>query len=262
MGKSMIKPGLVSVTFRQLSVVEVAQWAYRASLTAIEWGGDIHVPHGDIEKARQARKLTAERGLAVSSYGSYYRLGESENKGLSFDAVLDTALELETEMIRVWAGSCGSAECTASQRAAAADDARRICELAEVAGVTVALEYHGKTLTDTLGSALQFLKEVDQPNLKTYWQPRTGAALERNLAELKAILPYLANVHVFQWTRGQDGKTIRQPLVEGSDEWREYLKALPIDDRERYALLEFVRDDRPEQLFEDADCLREILEEV
>lgn len=262
MGKSMIKPDLVSVTFRQLSIAEVAQLAYRASLAAIEWGGDVHVPHGDIEKAREARKLTVERGLAVSSYGSYYRLGESERKGLSFDAVLDTALELETEMIRVWAGSRGSSEYTAGERAEAADDARRICELAEVAGVTIALEYHGRTLTDTLSSALQFLREVDHRNLKTYWQPRTGAAMEQNVAELKAVLPWLANVHVFQWTRGDDGKTIRHALAEGRDEWKEYLKALPADDQQRYALLEFVKDDRPEQLFEDADCLSEMLDPV
>jgi 3-dehydroshikimate dehydratase len=258
----MIKPGLVSVTFRKMSVAEVAQWAYRASLSAIEWGGDVHVPHGDTAAARTARELTTERGLVVSSYGSYYRIGESEGQGLSFDVVLDTAVELETEMIRVWAGSRDSEKCSASEWAAAVDDARRVCGLAAVAGVQVALEYHGKTLTNTLASTLRFLKDVEQPNLKTYWQPRTGPSPEQNLAELDAVLPYLANVHVFQWTRGEDGKSVRHPLAEGKEEWAAYLKAAAADKEERYALLEFVKDDSPEQLFEDADTLGEVLDEI
>jgi 3-dehydroshikimate dehydratase len=258
----MIKPGLVSVTFRKLSVAEVAQWAYRASLAAIEWGGDVHVPHGDIAAAKAAREETTTRGLIVSSYGSYYRIGESEKQGLSFDAVLDTTLELETEMVRVWAGTRDSERCSAGEWAAAVDDARRICGLAAVAGVTIALEFHGGTLTNTLASTMRFLKDVGLPNLKTYWQPRTGPSAEQNLADLNTVLPYLANVHVFQWTRGEDGKNVRHPLAEGKEEWTGYLKAASADKEERYALLEFVKDDAPEQLFADADVLGEILEEI
>ncbi len=260
----MIKPGLVSVTFRKLSIPEVAQLAYRASLVAIEWGGDIHVPHGDISAARAARQATLDRGLVVSSYGSYYRIGESEEQGHSFDAVLDTALELETEVIRVWAGSFDSQDVSIPDWSAAVADAQRICELAAVAGATIALEWHGKTLTNTLKSTLRFLRDAGRANLMTYWQPRTGDPAEKNLAELEQVLPYLANVHVFQWTRGADGKTIRHALAEGRDEWSQYLRTVNSADNmeERYALLEFVKSDDPEQLFADADCLSDILEEI
>ena len=257
----MIKPGLVSVTFRNLSPAEVAQWAYRASLAAIEWGGDVHVPHGDVASARAARKLTTERGLVVASYGSYYRLGESEKKGLSFDAVLDTALELETEVIRVWAGSRGSKNITPADWAAAVEDAQRICRTAATAGVSIALEYHGRTLTDTLESTLRFLRNTGEKNLTTYWQPRTGVSMKRNLAELQQVLPSLSNIHVFQWTLDEQKKTARHPLADGWEEWSQYLRVVRHDDVERYAMLEFVKDDRPEQLFEDADCLSGILEE-
>jgi 3-dehydroshikimate dehydratase len=257
----MIKPGLVSVTFRHLSPAEVAQLAYRASLQAIEWGGDVHVPHGDITAAQTARKLTTDRGLVVSSYGSYYLLGESEKKGLSFDAVLDTALELETEVIRVWAGSRGSEDTSPADWIAAVEDAQRICRTAATAGVSIALEYHGKTLTDTLESTLKFLRNADQKNLSTYWQPRTGAAMEQNVAELQQVLPSLSNIHVFQWTLDEQKKTLRHPLADGREEWTEYLKAACHDDVERYAMLEFVKNDDPQLLFADADCLTEILEE-
>ena len=260
----MIKPGLTSVTFRKLPPPEVAKLAYQASLAAIEWGGDIHVPHGDIAAARYARRLTADRGLIVSSYGSYYRIGESEEQGRPFDAVLDTALELETEVVRVWGGSFNSEDVSIPDWSAAVADAQRICEAAATAGVTIALEWHGKTLTNTLKSTLRFLRDVGRANLMTYWQPRTGDAIEKNLAELEQILPWLANVHVFQWTRGADGKTIARALAEGRDEWMAYLKAAATADNveERYALLEFVRGDTPEQMFADADCLADMLEKI
>ena len=41
-----ILAGVCSVTFRALSVEEVAQLAASAGVQAIEWGGDVHVPPG------------------------------------------------------------------------------------------------------------------------------------------------------------------------------------------------------------------------
>ena len=40
----MLIPGLVSVTFRKLSRTEIAGLMVNAGLSAIEWGGDVHVP--------------------------------------------------------------------------------------------------------------------------------------------------------------------------------------------------------------------------
>ncbi|MET0262082.1 MAG: sugar phosphate isomerase/epimerase, partial [Rariglobus sp.] len=75
----MIYPGLVSVTFRKLSPNEVAGLVKKAGLKGIEWGGDIHVPHGDLARAREVRELTLEHGLKTAAYGSYYRAGQSES---------------------------------------------------------------------------------------------------------------------------------------------------------------------------------------
>ena len=58
----MIKPGLVSITFRNLSVQEISGLAAKSGLVGIEWGGDVHVPHGDVGAARKVRKLTVDAG--------------------------------------------------------------------------------------------------------------------------------------------------------------------------------------------------------
>ena len=67
----MLQPGLCSVTFRSLTPQAVIDLAAANGIKAIEWGGDVHVPPGDLENARQVAARTAETGLSVSSYGSY-----------------------------------------------------------------------------------------------------------------------------------------------------------------------------------------------
>lgn len=65
---------LTSVTFRSLGVDQVIALAKEAGLDGIEWGGDIHVPMGDLSAARIAGEKTSAAGLSVLSYGSYYTL--------------------------------------------------------------------------------------------------------------------------------------------------------------------------------------------
>jgi len=46
-----LRPGLVSVSFRALSPSEIIPMVVSGGLQGIEWGGDIHVPHGSIGRA-------------------------------------------------------------------------------------------------------------------------------------------------------------------------------------------------------------------
>ncbi|MCL2298765.1 MAG: sugar phosphate isomerase/epimerase, partial [Firmicutes bacterium] len=99
-----MKCGLTSVTFRKLGWRAVIQIARACGFDGIEWGGDIHVPPGEVALAREVHLATVEAGLSVLSYGSYYRLGGEE----PFRPVLDAALALQADTIRVWAGAKGS----------------------------------------------------------------------------------------------------------------------------------------------------------
>jgi len=252
-------PGLVSITFRKLSPGQIVDLAVRAGLLAIEWGGDIHVPHGDVARAEEVARQTREAGLSVATYGSYYRLGESEAKGLAFERVLDSASALGAPAIRVWAGTKGSAETTAEERRGIVADAIRIADLAQARGVAVSLEYHGGTLTDTRESVRKLMEEIPHPNLDFLWQPVSGEEEELGVQRLWDILPRLRHVHVFHWwPTGAE----RRPLVEGEERWRHYLEMVRDQKRPAACLLEFVRDDSPEQLLEDASTLRHLLESL
>lgn len=249
----MLRSGLVSITFRKLTPAEVVALCVRAGVDGIEWGGDVHVPHGDFARAREVARLASGAGLAAAAYGSYYRAGASEAEGLAFASVAATARELGAPTVRVWAGTKGSAAASAEERAAVAADLRRISGIAAGAGLTVSLEFHGDTLTDTAASAVALLEEAAHPALHSLWQPAVGRNAEERRADLAAVAPWLTNVHVFQW--GPSGWNDRRPLAEGEAEWRSYLDLAAIGAGDRYALLEFAAADDPEAFVRDAAAL-------
>ena len=249
----MIRTGLVSITFRQLTPSEIVSLVEQAGLEAIEWGGDVHVPHGDVDQARVVRRMTVDAGLTASSYGSYYRVGHQEP--VPFGEIVETALVLKVPLIRVWAGKQGSEAADATYWQRVIEDSRRISDLAAEAELRIAYEYHPNTLTDTNASARRLLEEVDHDAVTSYWQPPEGRSVSENLAGLEAILPWLTNLHVYSWER-VGGERERQRLEAGGDEWQVYLDRVAATDQDHYALIEFVRHDDPENFLKDAETLK------
>jgi len=253
----MLTSALCSITFRKLTPHEIINLCVKSKIQAIEWGGDVHVPHGDLSTARLVRKETEAAGLQVSAYGSYYRCDEDQ---VRFQEVLASAKELGTSVIRIWAGNKGSADAAQEERIATATAIRQAVGSAKEEGITVALEYHGGTLTDTMESTHQLLQEVHHPDLKIFWQPRTGGTFEQDIRELEAALPYLSNVHCFHWNLTDSIE--RLALADGLNPWMEYLKIIRKAEGDRFITLEFVRDDSPDQLKEDAETLHQLLKEA
>jgi hypothetical protein len=235
-----VLPGLVSVTFRQLTPAEVVELAAANGMAAIEWGGDVHVPVGAHAVAREVAARCADAGIAVEAYGSYYRAD-----GDGFDDVLATALALGAPRIRVWAGAHGSA--ATPDRDAVVEDLRGVAGLAAGEGVEIAVEYHANTLTDTLESAVDLFTRV--PALAPYWQPPVGSTVAAAAAALPALNPVAA--HVFSWSDTGE----RLPLSARPELWRPVLATLAALPGTRHALLEFVRDDDPAAFVADAATL-------
>lgn len=247
----MLHPGLVSITFRQLTPAEIIALVAQAGLSGIEWGGDVHVPPGDPAQAQTVARMTAEAGLQVAAYGSYYRLSHPDSG--PFEAVLQTAVALGAPAIRVWAGRQGTDQADEVYWQAVVDDSRRCADLAAEAGITLVYEFHGNTLTDTNEAARTLLERVNHPHLKSYWQPPRYSKLADNLAGLEAVFPWLYGLHVFTW-HAETGQ--RLPLVEGADLWAQYLAKASAKGEDQFALIEFVVDDAPEQFLRDAATLK------
>ncbi|PWH06277.1 sugar phosphate isomerase [Brachybacterium endophyticum] len=260
----MIRPGLCSVTFRDLSPQQVVDHAARAGLVGIEWGGDVHVPPGDTKTAEQVRDLTEQAGLAVASYGSYLRFdGEDRAHQVEADSVLAVARALQAPRVRVWAGSAGSRETPAEERERITERIRAFAAQAGRSGIEVGLEFHGNTLTDEVGSTLRLLEETDRDGaepeegrVRTYWQPPQDMPDESALETLRAVLPRTSSIHVFSWWPG----STRLPLAERSELWRRAFDILRAEGSPRDALLEFVPGDDPALLAREAATLRDLLD--
>jgi 3-dehydroshikimate dehydratase len=254
---SQILPGLVSVTFRQLSCEDVIALCVRHGLRGIEWGGDVHCPLGNLDRARDVARLTFEAGLETVAYGSYFRASETAPE--EFSRALEIAVALRAPVIRVWAGYRASAGIDPEYRARVIEELIRVTTLARAAGVRVSVEYHSRTLMDEISSALGVLGKV--PELSVHWQPANGQPEEEALADLARVLPRLGNLHVFSWRR-EETALVRLPFAEHRSRWQRYLATAAQVPGRRFALLEFVRDDDPAQLAADAQVLRELLAEL
>jgi hypothetical protein len=251
--RTRLVPGLCSVTMRAHPPDEVVALAWSGGLEVIEWGGDVHVPVGDLRRAREVGARTEDAGLAVCSYGSYYGRGPEQ---LEFAAVLETALALGAPRIRAWAGTRGSDALDAVERGRVVADLHAAAELAKAAGIELAVEFHPNTLTDTLSSTLALLADVGA-GLATYWQPPVGESDTDALAGLRAVLAHVVTVHVFSWWPARE----RLALSARAELWRAVCDRLVAGSTRDVMpmLLEFVPDDDPAAVLRDASTLCDLI---
>ena len=253
------------MTYRQLSVEAVVRAAVEAGLRAVEWGGDVHVPHGDLACAERVRGLTLDAGLELGCYGSYLRLGGAQCHHSSDGEVLGTAAALGAPAVRIWAGTAGSEATSAGERLDAVQHCKSLADAAADVGLRLVLEYHADTLTDTAASALRLLDEVDRSNVELGWQPPNHLDFAGRRANLAAVVGRIADVHVFHWTQRTDGGIARHPLAGAADDWAAYLSDIARGGGQRTrrrVMLEFVPGDDPGVLVEEAETLRTILDRV
>ncbi|MEF9886840.1 sugar phosphate isomerase/epimerase family protein [Streptomyces sp. P9-A4] len=251
--------GLCSVTFRRLPALEVVRRAADAGLAVIEWGADVHAPPGDPEALGAVREATERHGMTCCSYGSYFHGLPDELPG--FAEVARAAVTLGAPRVRVWAGEAGSAEVTEGERARITEGLRAAALIARDQGLELALEFHIRTLTDSVSSTLRLLEELEEPrdpraasvdNITTYWQPPLNAPDDEALAGLAALAERVSAVHVFSWWPDNH----RLPLDARDELWTRAFGLLAGRPRPREALLEFVPDDDPAVLGREAATLR------
>ena len=246
----MDRRGLVSISFRQENPETIIKAAKAAGLSCVEWGSDVHAPWDDESCLQRIAELQREYGMSCCSYGTYFRLGITPLEELP--GYIRAAKLLGTDTLRLWAGKQSPWEFSQEDKEALFADSRAAAKLAEEAGVTLCLECHMKTYTETAESALELLQEVDSPAFRMYWQPNQKRTVEENVANAQKLKSYVNHIHVFQWK----GKA-RFPLEVGLEEWKTYLAQFAGD---HHLLLEFMPGDTIAELPREAAALRKIVE--
>ena len=248
------KLGLVSVSFRKHTPREILDAVKAAGLSCIEWGSDVRAPCTDISRLGEIAELQREYGIECSSYGTYFRLGETPIDQL--EQYISAAKILGTDILRLWCGKRSGADMSDVERGELLSDCVKAAKIAEESGVTLCMECHTKTFTQYLDDALELMRTVNSPCFKMYWQPFQWQSIEENLAYAEAIAPYTRHIHVFQWK--DKGHLEKFPLADGIEEWREYLTKFSVP---RTLLLEFMPDDKLSTLKTEAATLRAIIGE-
>jgi sugar phosphate isomerase/epimerase len=242
----MLTLGATSVTFRKLSIEQIVALAKKAGLNGIEWGGDVHVPHGDIAAAKKAAQITHQNGLKVLSYGSYYK-GEGD-----ILPILNTAEALNCATVRIWAGSCDYEKADENCYSQFIDNIKNAAQIAQQAGVTLCFEHHKGTLANNAQNTLKLLNDIDMPNVKTYWQP-LGGNVDQNLSAIAALNNKIVNAHVFFW---QNNK--RKPLKKGAPAWQSYINEIKKYSPNASLIMEFVKGDKASLFLKDAEVLQKL----
>lgn len=241
----MFKTGVVSVSFRKLSVDEVISYTKDAGLRAIEWGSDVHAPYTDTERLNYIAKAQKEAGLYCPSYGTYFKLGEHNTEELH--GYIAAAKILGTNILRLWCGSKNYADMTEEERAVIISESKKAAAIAEAEGAVLCMECHNNSYTNSLEGALNLMESVNSPAFRMYWQPTGKSGVEENVEYATKIAPYTYTVHVYYY---QDG--VKHPLSDGIASWEKYLASF---DGSQHLLLEFMPDNRPESLATEAETL-------
>lgn len=241
--------GFTTVTFRRKSAEEIIKTALDNGVFDIEWGGDVHVP--DIAAAKRVNALCREYGIRPLSLGSYYRFGAPDAP--DFRETAERAAELGADRVRTWLGTKPSSEYTRDEVARMLSAVEDAASVAEGYGVSVAFEFHRKTLNDRGRVSAEFLAAC-RPSVTTYWQPFFEGGDEANLSLVK---DRVSAAHVFSWNAACE----RFPLEKEYGFWKRCVAALK-DSPCRDLLIEFVTDDSDESFKNDVACLKRIVSET
>ena len=247
--------GLVSVSFRNLAPVDIIKTAKSANLTAIEWGSDVHAPCNDVKKLEEIARLQKEYGISCSSYGTYFRLGITPIEEL--EGYITSAKILGTKTLRIWCYNKNGNDLTAKERETLLQESIKAAEIAKKHGVILCLECHKNSFTENLSDALWLIESVNSENFKTYWQPFQWQSENENLVYAKGISKHTKHIHVFNWK--QTDTFNKYPLALAINEWVNYLKNFTPP---KTLLLEFMPNDKVEDLIIEANALKQIVESL
>ncbi len=266
----MIRVGLCTIAFREMLLEDVLCVAQRCGVDGVElWGREPHIcEHFNRERVEAEARLIASRGLEVSMFGSYVRLGVPREHGRgrlsAAESAVRTAQCLGAPLVRVWAGDCPSAQATAKLWKACLADLKRMAEIAARHGVALAIEMHDNTLADTGETTRRLIEDCGAENVFANYQPSFAPEADDPLERLEAVVDKVANVHAQNMDeRVVDGvaRMVRVPIAEGRVNYEAVVERLKSAGFNGYVEVEFVAPGalpKEEMAVRDVDFLRSI----
>ena len=243
------KIGLASVTFRNKSIEEIVCLCKKVGIGFVEWGADVHVKSA--ADARLAKKLCDEAGIAIPSYGSYYRVGSRNDA--EWLALCENASIMGAKSIRIWLGEKNSEDTSEEEYENLLADLRSICEKAESYGLLVCPECHDNTFNNNTDAILRFISDLQKDNFRTYFQSRYFR-MAYDLDRIDRTYDYIRDFHVSY----RDLK--REQLFRKKD--KNYLDKLLRKFKDKnfdgIVMVEFVSYNSEKRLYKDTEKIKSI----
>ena len=242
-----MKIGFTSTTFKKLEAEEICALAARAGADCIEWSG-LHVSNP--ARAGEIAARCIATGIERCSLGSYYYVGEAGAE--RWESLCQTAAALGAGLIRVWLGKKGGAQTDEDEYAAILADAENMLKTASGCGLAIAAEAHPNTYNDSLETSLRFLRDIDNKGFGTYFQS-LYLDMDADLERLERTFLYIRAVHVsFSEVKKNRRLRPKEDCVEA------IINKLREKNFQGPVLLEFCKNDRPDEFLKDMDYLRRL----
>ncbi|MCD6361511.1 MAG: sugar phosphate isomerase/epimerase [Armatimonadetes bacterium] len=207
------------------------------------WGREPHISEEyDKNRVAAAARMVRERGLTVSVFGSYLRLGATnDDDRVALKDVLQIAAGLGAPVVRVWASDVGSEEADEMVWARTIDECGEAAMRAAKMGLSLAVEMHGNTLCDTGASTRRLLEAVACDNFGANYQASSKKRAETPQERLELVLPWVLHMHAQNFApleKGSD-RMERVALSEGAIEYKPLFDLLRANDYQGFVSVEF-----------------------
>lgn len=251
--------GVCTISSKERSVSTIAEICGNLDIDGIELWGREHVGDGSPEACRTIAGVTAKHGLAIPVYGSYLRLGSSDFTK-SMHSELVTAEALGADLIRVWAGEQEHQDCEEGHLEQVIADLRRLDDAAIDRGISVTVERHSGTVTNTTAGAEELISRTDSTNVGLNWQPYFEHDTEAIADDIERLAGLANNVHVQAVTA--PGETKRVALADAYFDVSHIIDTLQNSGYDGYIEVELVTQRAPYQaaLAADVTFLRTLLD--
>jgi sugar phosphate isomerase/epimerase len=255
------KVGLCTIAFQERPLLEVLDLAASVGCDGVEpWGKPDHLPLTSTDDfVREVKARLDSLKIEACSYGSYLRLGDGQDpaeKDRDMDRVIQITRLLGANIARIWAGKADSELLTGEDWTLMVNDGKRFCSKAEAAGVLLALEMHGKSVTNQSSAMVDLIRRVGSPALKANYQILNKSEDPYERARVAAA--YVVMVHAQNVKAGDE-----QPLIsEGEVDFNNIYHILKQSGFAGYFEMEFVKgktyEEKVESLKKDCAYLKTI----
>lgn len=252
-GDNTMKLGLCTIAFQEKPLEEVIDIAAEYGFDGIEvWGKPPHTP-ADYEKSyiHNIRDMARQKNLEISAYGSYVDPLMHLHQQY-FEEAFNIAYELGTDLIRIWTGGGPSKSILPADKRLILFRLVALSQWANFRNIKMGMEMHNNQLTDTVDSILEIIENINQPSLKSYYQPLSRYDADEPIAAIQRLAPHIVNVHAQNFD--ENGKACA--IADGVVDYSKIIEILHETGYEGYIHVEFLHgDNKLEALQRDRDFL-------